>query len=89
MKVVFIDRDGVINRYPGPRQYVTNVKDFEFVPGSIEGIRKLKDKGFKVFVVSNQAGVSKGLYTEGDLEKMDKKLLQALKKKKASVEGVY
>ena len=89
MKVVFIDRDGVINKYPGPRKYVTDVKDFEFVPGSIEGIRKLKEKGFKIFVVSNQAGVSKGLYTEDDLDQMNKKLLATLKRRKASVEGIY
>lgn len=89
MKVVFLDRDGVINEYPGDRNYVTSVKNFNFIPGSIEGIKKLKEKGFKIFVVSNQAGVAKGLYSLKDLDKINKKLLKALKSKGASVDGIY
>ena len=73
-KIVFIDRDGVINKSPGDGKYVCNVKDFNFIPGSIEGIKKLNEKGFKVVVVSNQSGVAKGLYTQQDLDKINKKI---------------
>ncbi|MBU1122351.1 MAG: D-glycero-beta-D-manno-heptose 1,7-bisphosphate 7-phosphatase [Candidatus Omnitrophica bacterium] len=89
MKVVFLDRDGVINKYPGDMRYVTNAAEFVFIPGSIEGIKKLKEKGFKIFVVSNQAGVSKGIYSHKDLDKITKKMEKALKKEKVSVDGVY
>lgn len=88
-KVVFIDRDGVINRYPGDKQYVCSVREFKFLPGSIEGMKKLYEKGFTLFVVSNQAGVAKGLYGKRDLEKMDKKLLRELKKCGVQLKGIY
>ena len=89
IKIVFIDRDGVVNKYPGDGQYITNHRDFQFIPGSVQGIKKLNDKNFKVFIISNQAGVSKGLYTLKDLQQIDKKLLNELRKNKAKVDGVY
>lgn len=89
MKVVFLDRDGVINEFPGYGKYVTNKREFKFIAGSIEGVKKLKEKGFKLFVVSNQAGVTKGLYSLKDLDDITKKMLIGLKKKGVLVDGVY
>lgn len=88
MKVIFLDRDGVINEYPGDRNYITNHKEFKFIAGSIQGIKKLKDKGFKLFVISNQAGISKGLYSEKDLNQITKKMVDGLKKHKVQIDGI-
>ena len=55
----------------------------------VEGIRKFNQKGFKLFIISNQAGVAKGLYSQKDLEKITKKMLSALKKKGAHIDGIY
>jgi D-glycero-D-manno-heptose 1,7-bisphosphate phosphatase len=88
MKVIFLDRDGVINEYPGDTKYVTSIREFKFIPGSIEGIKKLKEKGFKIFVVSNQAGISKGIYSQKELDNITKKMLDGLKKHKVCIEGV-
>jgi D-glycero-D-manno-heptose 1,7-bisphosphate phosphatase len=89
MKVVFLDRDGVINKYPGDTKYVTHRREFKLIPGSIEGIKKLHQKGFKIFVVSNQAGVSKGLYSAKELERMTNEMVKAVKKGGAHLDGVY
>ncbi|UCG35527.1 MAG: D-glycero-beta-D-manno-heptose 1,7-bisphosphate 7-phosphatase [Candidatus Omnitrophota bacterium] len=89
MKVIFLDRDGVINKYPGDREYIKNVKEFSFIAGSIEGIKKLKEKGFKLFVVSNQAGVAKGIYSKKNLDQIDQKMLRTLKKYSAQIDAVY
>ncbi|MFH1771417.1 MAG: HAD-IIIA family hydrolase [Candidatus Omnitrophota bacterium] len=89
MKVIFLDRDGVINEYPGESLYVRNWKEFKFIPGSIEGIRKLNEKDFKIFVVSNQAGVAKGIYSEDDLNIITKRMKSALRKQRAHLDGVY
>lgn len=89
LRVVFLDRDGVINKYPGDSLYVMSWKEFKFIPGSIEGIRKLNEKGFKIFVVSNQAGVSKGLYSQATLDLITKKMLALLKRHKVHIDGVY
>jgi len=89
MKVVFVDRDGVINQFPGYGDYVKSWREFEFIPGSIEGLRKLKENGFKIFVASNQAGVKKGIYSKKALDTMTKKMRAVLKKNNADVDGVH
>jgi len=89
MRVVFLDRDGVINEYPGDTDYVKDWGEFKFIPGSIEGIKKLNACGFNLYVVSNQAGVSKGLYTQEDLDEINENMSKELKAQGAGVEGIY
>jgi len=89
MKIVFLDRDGVINKYPGDKEYVKNVKEFSFIAGSIEGIKKLNEKKFKLFVISNQAGVAKGIYPKKNLDQINQKMLRTLKKNRAQVDAIY
>ncbi len=80
MKVVFLDRDGVINKYPGDTKYVTTWKEFKFLPKSIEAIKVLNKEGFKIFVVSNQAGVRKGIYSHKALDIITENMLKKIKK---------
>ncbi len=89
MKIVFLDRDGVINEYPGDTKYVTSWSKFYFISGSIQAIRLLKEKGFKVFVVSNQAGVGKGIYSQDELNSLTHKMIDYLRKEGAELDGVY
>lgn len=88
-KVVFLDRDGVINEYPGDTRYVCNWKEFKFIPGSIEGIKKLKRSGFKIFIVSNQAGVSKGIYSLQALDEINRRMRAFLRREGTDVDGIY
>ena len=88
-KIVFLDRDGVINEFPGNGRYVTKVKDFHFIPGSLEAIKKLTDEGFTIFVVSNQAGVGKGLFSQKKLDQITKKMLDGVKKVGGKIKKVY
>jgi D-glycero-D-manno-heptose 1,7-bisphosphate phosphatase len=83
MKAIFLDRDGVINKYPGDRNYVTALKDFTFIGGSLSAIKKLTDAGYKIFVISNQAGVTKGLYSRKTLDSMTR----LMKRRVASAGG--
>lgn len=89
MKVAFLDRDGVVNEYPGDGEYVKNWKEFKFIPGSTEGIKNLHRYGFKIFIISNQAGVAKGIYRQKDLDKINKKMQSHFKKNGVSLSGVY
>ncbi|HEY3298547.1 MAG TPA: HAD-IIIA family hydrolase [Armatimonadota bacterium] len=72
MTVVFLDRDGVINR--NRDDYVKTVGELEFLPGSLEGLARLKGSGVTVVVVSNQAGVGRGLIEPIELERIDREL---------------
>jgi len=76
VKLVFLDRDGVLNKYPGDFKYVRSVKEFRLLPKVKPALEKLCLAGFKLFIISNQAGVAKGLYTAEDLKEMDKRLIE-------------
>lgn len=88
MKFIFLDRDGVINRYPGDTKYVTCLRDFRFLPGTLQAIELLTNKGFRIFVVSNQAGVTKGLYSKETLDRMTKRMLKEVKRSGGAIEKV-
>jgi histidinol-phosphate phosphatase family protein len=89
MKVIFLDRDGVINRDPGFGGYVTSWSEFEFLPGALEAIKKLNQAGFEIIVISNQAGVAKRLYTLEDLDEITKNMLKEVEKAGARIYTVH
>lgn len=88
MKVVFLDRDGVINKYPGNKKYVTSWNDFQFLPCALDALALLRSHGFKVFVVSNQAGVGKGLYSQKALDLLTTNMLKEIRKAGGKVDKV-
>lgn len=88
-KVVFLDRDGVINKRPPKADYVKSWKEFEFLPGAIEALRFLNNHGYKIFVISNQAGIAKGMLTKKELDNIHKKMIDELKKKNTKIDGMY
>ena len=63
MKAFFLDRDGVINIDNG---YVYKIEDFIFENSIFEALRFVQDKGFDIIIITNQSGISRGLYTESD-----------------------
>ncbi|HZT05259.1 MAG TPA: HAD family hydrolase [Steroidobacteraceae bacterium] len=69
---VFVDRDGTINVERG---HVHRIEDFEFIPGALAALRRLTDAGIRIFIVSNQAGIAKGLYTESDFAALTRYML--------------
>lgn len=89
MKLVFLDRDGVINEFPGNGNYVTKLKDFHFIPRSLDAIRLLTEEGYTIFVVSNQAGVGKGVFTKAKLDLITKKMLEEVKKHGGKIRKVF
>jgi len=89
MKVVFLDRDGVINRYPGDTKYVTSWKEFRFLPRAKIAIARLHQNNFKIFVISNQGGVNKGIFSQKTLDLITRNMLKAIEKAKGKIEAVY
>jgi len=89
MRAVFLDRDGVINKYPGDRLYVTSLKKFSFLPHAKKAIALLSEAGFEIFVASNQAGVGKGTYTQKTLESITAKMLGDIEQAGGKITKVY
>ncbi|MEN9946999.1 MAG: hypothetical protein RLZZ293_1385 [Pseudomonadota bacterium] len=76
MKIIFIDRDGVINQ--DSDKFVKNIDEFILIPSSIEAIANLSQAGFSVVVCTNQSGLSRGLFSVDDLNEMHTKLHQSV-----------
>jgi D-glycero-D-manno-heptose 1,7-bisphosphate phosphatase len=88
MKVVFLDRDGVINEFPGNGLYVTRVKDFHFIPRVLEALKLLTDARYHIFVVSNQAGVGKGVYSKAKLDQITAHMIKHVEAAGARIDEV-
>jgi D-glycero-D-manno-heptose 1,7-bisphosphate phosphatase len=89
MKTVFLDRDGVINDKMPEGRYVTSWAEFHLLPGVAEAIAKLNQAGLRVVVVSNQRGISLGLYTAADVLSIHSALQNLLSSHGAHVDGFY
>ncbi len=89
MNVVFFDRDGVLNQYPGDGDYVKRVKDLYILPNVFESILRLQKADFKVFIISNQACVGRGIISQKKLDQITNKLLKSAKQKGVKFDGVF
>ena len=72
--IVGLDRDGVINVDKG--HYITNPEDFEVYPESLAAIHKLRIKGYKVVILTNQGGIIKGLQTHEQVEAVHQRMFE-------------
>ncbi len=91
-KVVFLDRDGVINRDPAgwtAHSYVTEPEQFIFIDGALQAIRRLKEAEYMIFIVSNQAGIGKGFFSEEDLAAVNERMCAEIRRAGGDIDGTY
>lgn len=74
-KAVFLDRDGVLNEEIG--HYVWQLDEFVVLPDVAESLARLKQAGYYLIVVTNQAGIAKGLYSAAEVQACHQKLQAA------------
>jgi len=86
MKLVILDRDGVINQ--DSDNFIKTVDEFIPLPGSVEAIAKLKHAGYKVYIATNQSGIFRGYYNVATLNAMHDKLDNLLKEHNAKIDGI-
>ena len=83
---VFLDRDGTINIEKG---YLYRKEDFIYLEGAVEGLRRLQDMGYLLVVITNQSGIARGHYSEGDLKELTDWMASDLQEKGVSIAGMY
>lgn len=83
---LFLDRDGVINV---DRHYVHRALDFEFVPGIFELCAAARDIGHRLVVVTNQAGIARGYYSEADFQALTAWMVGRFRERGIEIERVY
>ena len=75
---IFFDRDGIVNKSPGPGRYVTRWDDFHLIPEFPVCLRSVLKMGYQAAIVTNQRAVARGLMTLKDLENIHRRLKRLL-----------
>ena len=85
-KVVFFDRDGVLNKDKG---YVHKSKDFIWLNGAKKAIKYLNNNNYKIIIITNQSGIGRGYYKEKNVVALHRWINKDLKKIKAKIDDFY
>jgi D-glycero-D-manno-heptose 1,7-bisphosphate phosphatase len=85
-KALFLDRDGVINVDKG---HVYRREQFEFLPGIFDLCRRYINAGYLLLIITNQAGIAKGIYTEQDYKDLTEWMIRQFKEKGITISKVY
>jgi histidinol-phosphate phosphatase family protein len=86
---ILLDRDGVLNKEPPRAEYVRRWEEFEWLPGAREALRLLHSAGYRIIVVSNQAGIGRGRMSEGDLEKIHERMREEARAAGGQIDAIY
>ena len=86
IKTIFLDRDGVINK---EINYLHKIDDFEFIDGIFDVCLYFQSLGYKIIIITNQSGISRGYYTESDYQKVTQWMLNQFKYKNINILDIF
>jgi len=86
-RVIFLDRDGVINE--NRDDYVKSKNEFIFLPRVFTAIRKLNQMGYQLIIITNQSAINRGIITKEQLNDIHKFMLNELEKHSCKVTKIY
>lgn len=87
MKLIILDRDGVINE--DSDEFIKSPSEWIPIPGSLEAIARLKRAHYQVVVATNQSGVARGLFDMDELNTIHMKMIQAIRQRGAELDGIF
>ena len=87
MKLIVLDRDGVINF--DSDQYIKSPEEWKPIPGSLSAIARLNQEGYRVVVSTNQSGVGRGLFGMDTLNAIHDKMLRSAAQVGARIDAVF
>ena len=87
MKLIILDRDGVIN-YDSD-DYIKSPEEWSPIPGSLEAIARLTRAGYRIVVATNQSGVGRGLYDLETLQRINDKMNHAVAAEGGAIEAIF
>ena len=85
-RAIFLDRDGTINKYVG---FLRRLEDFELLPASSKGIRKINESGYLAIVITNQPVIARGEVSYEELREIHNKMETLLGEAGAYIDGLY
>ena len=86
IKTIFLDRDGIINR---EINYLHKIDDFEFIDGIFDVCLYFQSLGYKIIIITNQSGISRGYYSHSDYQKVTQWMLDQFKYKNINILDVF
>jgi len=86
IKTIFLDRDGVINK---EINYLYKIDDFEFIDGIFDACLYFQSLEYKIIIITNQSGISRGYYTENDYQKVTQWMLDQFKYKSINILDIF
>ena len=86
IKTIFLDRDGVINKEVN---YLHKIDDFEFIGGIFDTCLHFQSLSYKIIIITNQSGISRGYYTESDYQKVTQWMLNQFKYKNINILDIF
>ncbi|PKO83295.1 MAG: D-glycero-beta-D-manno-heptose-1,7-bisphosphate 7-phosphatase [Betaproteobacteria bacterium HGW-Betaproteobacteria-11] len=87
MKLVILDRDGVINA--DSAQFIKSPDEWKPIPGSLEAIARLNQAGYRVVLATNQSGLGRGLFEMDTLNAIHDKMLKALAQVGGRIDAIF
>ena len=87
MKLIILDRDGVINF--DSAQFIKSPDEWKPIPGSLVAIARLNQAGYRVVVATNQSGVGRGLFEMDTLNAIHEKMLKALVQVGGRIDAIF
>lgn len=87
MKLIILDRDGVINE--DSDEYIKSPEEWVEIPKSIDAIARLHREGYHVVVLTNQSGVARGFFDLNVLSKIHNKMLEAVRAAGGEIEAIF
>lgn len=88
-KVLFLDRDGTLNKRQPIGTYITSVPQFEFLEGTINALKQLSKKGYEFYLITNQPGIARGDLSEETHAAIHKRMTDELAEYGVSFAGIY
>lgn len=86
MRLIVLDRDGVINAESA--DYVRDADEWHPLPGSLEAIARLHEAGYRIFVVTNQAGIGRGIMSEDAVLRVHARMRDAVEQAGGAIAGI-
>lgn len=88
-KAIFLDRDGVINKKAPDKGYITSWDNFQFLPGVLKALAKISQSSYKIFIVTNQRGISRGIMSEDALKNIHNNMITEIRNNGGRIDEIY
>lgn len=85
-KALFLDRDGVINL---EKNYLYQINEFDFIDGVFDAVKFFMEKRFKIVVITNQAGIARGVFSEKDFLELSDWMLARFREVNCEIDAIY